>query len=269
MELHIADKTVYAYTGGKDFDLKLPTVVFVHGGEQDHSAWGLQSRYVAHHGFGVLAVDLPGHGKSAGTALARIEDMADWIVALLDAVGVQAAILVGHSMGSLAVLECAARYPQRVLRLALLGTAFPMRVAPDLLQKTEDNEPAARDMINMWSHAAYAHYPGSPGPGFWVPGMNLRLMQRQKPGVLHADFAACNNYQAGLEAAAKVRCPTLLLLGRHDRMTPARAAQDITKTIPGAKVVTLNDCGHNLMAEKPDEVLDTLLEFLRPSGATA
>jgi pimeloyl-ACP methyl ester carboxylesterase len=262
MELNIQGEKNYTYTGGKNFDPKLPTVVFIHGGEQDHSAWGLQSRYLAHHGYGVLAVDLPGHGRSAGVALARIEDMADWIVALLDAAGVRSAALIGHSMGSLAALDCAARYPNRVNRLVLLGTAFPMRVSAELLDATKKNEPAAHNMINIWSHAAYAHYPSSPGPGFWVPGANLRVMQRQKRGVLHTDFAACNDYRTGLERAAQVRCPTLLLLAQRDSMTPARAAQDIAKTIPGAKVVTIRGSGHNLMAEKPDEVLDTLIAFL-------
>ena len=263
MKLNVANREAYAYTGGKNFDPKLPTIAFIHGGEQDHSAWGLQSRYLAHHSYGVLAVDLPGHGRSDGPALTQVEDMADWIVALLDAASVKSAALVGHSMGSLAALDCAARYPNRVNRLALLGTAFPMRVSTELLDATEKNEPAAHDMVNIWSHAAYAHYPSAPGPGFWVPGTNLRVMQRQKPGVMHTDFAACNNYKTGLERAAQIRCPTLLLLGSRDSMTPARAAQDLAKTISGATVITINGSGHNLMAEKPDDVLDTLVAFLR------
>lgn len=263
MKLTVADNEVYAYTGGKNFDPNLPTIVFIHGGEQDHSAWALQSRYMAHHGYGVLAVDLPGHGRSKGAALSRIEEMADWIVALLAAAGVRTAIVIGHSMGSLVALEAAARFPDRISAMVLLGTAFPMRVSPELLEASQRDEPAAQNMINIWSHAAYAHYPGSPGPGAWVAGANLRVMQRQKPGVLHTDFAACNNYKAGLERAAQVRCPTLLLLARHDLMTPARAAQDIAKAITGAKIVMIPGSGHNLMAEKPDEVLDALIAFLR------
>lgn len=262
MELAIDNQKAYAYTGGKDFDPKLPTVAFIHGGEHDHSVWVLQSRYLAHHGYSVLALDLPGHGRSHGAPLARIEDMADWVVAVLDAAGVKAAALVGHSMGSLIALECAGRFPERVTHLALLGTAFPMRVSTELLEATRSNEPLAQGMINVWSHAAYAHYPNNPGPGAWVVGANLRLMQRQKPGVLRADFAACNNYAAGMERAAAVACPTLLLLGQRDLMTPARAAHDLANTIRGAEVVTLAGSGHNMMAERPDEVLDALVDFL-------
>ena len=265
MELSVNGQKAYAYTGGKMFDPRLPAVLFIHGGEQDHSVWALQSRYLAHHGYGVLAVDLPGHGRSGGAALARVADMADWIVAVMDLAGVRTAALVGHSMGSLVALECAARYPQRVNRIALLAFAYPMRVSRELLQATKDDVPAAHAMINLWSHSAYAHYPSNPGPGFWVRGENLRLMQRQKPGVLHADFAACNDYGDGRERAAQIKCPTLFLLAGRDAMTPARGAQDVAEAIPGAKTITL-ECGHNLMAEKPDEVLDALVQFLRTEG---
>jgi pimeloyl-ACP methyl ester carboxylesterase len=138
-----------------------------------------------------------------------------------------------------------------------------MRVSPDLLQATKSRESDAHGMINIWSHSAYAHYPGNPGPGFWVIGGNLRLMQRQKPGVLHADFAACDGYKTGFERGAQVKCPALFLLGARDAMTPARAGRDLARAVPNSVVKTLEGAGHNLMGEKPDEVLDVLLEFLR------
>jgi len=262
MQLRVAQHQAFAYTGGQDFDPRLPAVVFIHGGAQDHCVWALQSRYLAHHGCAVLAVDLPGHGKSAGAPLADIAAMSDWTVALLDAARVRTATLIGHSMGSLVALDCAARYPTRVERIALLATAFPMRVSAELLEATRSDEPRAHRMINAWSHSAIAHYPSNPGPGFWVIGGNLRLMQRQKPGVLHADFAACNDYTAGAERAAQIRCPTLVMLGELDAMTPARAGRELANTIPHARLLQLEDCGHNLMGEKPDEVLDALLAFL-------
>ena len=112
------------------------------------------------------------------------------------------------------------------------------------------------------SDLAYAQYPNNPGPGFWVIGENLRLMQRQKPGVLHADFAACNAYAGGLERAAQVRCAALVVLGRLDAMTPARPGRELAQAIPKARLLQLADCGHNLMAEKPDEILDSLVDFL-------
>ena len=263
MELKINGNKAYAYTGGKAFDAGLPTVLFVHGAQCDHSVWILQSRYLAHHGYGVLALDLPGHGRSAGPALARVEDLADWITGVLDAAGVSRSAVVGHSMGSLVALECAARHPARVARIALLATAYPMKVSAELLDATRDDEPLAQDMVNIWSHLAYAQYPSNPGPGFWVIGENLRLMQRQKPGVMHVDFSACSAYAGGAAAAAKVACPALFVIARRDAMTPARSAQAFAQTVKGARIVSIEGSGHNMMGEKPDEVLDALAAFLR------
>lgn len=263
MELTVNGTKAYAYTGGKIFDARLPTVVFVHGAEHDHSVWILQSRYLAHHGYGVLAVDLPGHGRSAGAALASIEDLAEWIAALLDAAGAKQAAIAGHSMGSLIALECAARHPSRVAKIALLSTAYPMKVSDALLDATKNDEPAAQDMVTIWSHAAYAQYPNNPGPGFWVIGEYLRLMQRQKTGIMHTDFAACNAYAGGAEAAAKVLCPALFVIARRDAMTPARSAQAFAHTVKGARIAMIEGSGHNMMGEKPDEVLDALVGFLQ------
>jgi pimeloyl-ACP methyl ester carboxylesterase len=188
--------------------------------------------------------------------------MADWIAAVIHAAGAKRATLVGHSMGSLIALECAARHPGTITGIALLGPAFPMRVSPELLAATKEDEPAAQDMINIWSHSSYAHYPSNPGPGFWVIGENLRLLQRQKPGVLHTDFAACNNYAAGLDGATRVSCPALAIIGKRDQMTPPRAARDLLAALGDVRSVLIEGSGHAMMAEKPDEVLDALKVFL-------
>ena len=262
MQLAIRDTHAYAYTGGKAFDPALPTLVFIHGAEHDHCIWVLQTRYLAHHGFGVLAVDLPGHGRSDGAPLDSVEKIAGWIIAVLDAAGVAKATLIGHSMGSLIAIECAARYPDRIAKIALVGTAFPMKVSDELLNATRDDEPLAQDMVNIWSHSAYAQYPGNPGPGFWAMGGNLRLMQRQKPGVMHTDFAACNAYANGIDAAKQVRCPALLIMGKRDLMTPPRAAKEILGALADKRSIEIAGAGHALMAEKPDEVLEALRGFV-------
>lgn len=262
MQLTVNGHPAYAYTGGKPFDAALPTVVFIHGAEHDHCVWVLQSRYLAHHGHGVLAVDLPGHGRSGGEPLRTVEAMANWVRALLDAAGVQKAVLVGHSMGSLIAIECAARYPDRVAKLVLVGTAFPMKVSDELLTATRDDEPLAQDMVNIWSHSAYAHYPSNPGPGFWVIGENLRLMQRQKPGVMHADFSACNDYANGVAACGQVKCPVLLVVGKRDMMTPPRATKDIVGALADKRIVEIAGSGHAIMAEKPDDLLDAIRAFV-------
>lgn len=260
---------LYAYTGGKAFDPTLPTIVFLHGGEHDHSVWILQSRYMAHHGYGVLALDLPGHMRSAGPALATIESMAENIAAALKACGTERLILVGHSMGSLIALELATALRDKTHGVVLIATASPMRVSDALLDATKNSPPRAMDMINVWSHsasiAAFDRKPSSPGPGFSNVWSNLRLMQRvaQRNGsdVLRADFAACNAYQHGAQAVAELTCPALFILSATDSMTPARAAQPLIDACKDATVVTLRGTGHSLMAENPDGVREALRRF--------
>lgn len=264
MQFDINGAGAYAYTGGKAFDAALPSIVLIHGAQNDHSVWALQSRYLAHHGYAVLAVDLPGHGRSSGPALDKVEAMADWILALLDAAGVERALLAGHSMGSLIALEASRRAPGRVAGLALLGSTYPMKVSDTLLESARTDEAAAIDMVNIWSHSSIAHKPSCPGPGFSVMGGARRLMQRmsaRNPAQLfYTDFAACNAYAQGEAAAGAVRCPTLFVFGKKDVMTPPRSTSLLTGAIKHGRIVKV-DAGHQMMAESPDAVLDALAGF--------
>ena len=262
VRLRVAGNDVYAYTGARAFDAARPTVVFVHGAVNDHSVWALQSRYFAHHGWNALAVDLPGHGRSAGEALPRVEAIADWIVALLDAAGAAKAALVGHSLGSLAVLDAAGRHADRVTKIALLGTVVPMPVSDLLLDAARANDHVAYELINGWSYSAGRQLGGNQIPGMWMTGSALRLMERARPGVLHTDLTACHAYAGGLAAAAAVRCAALVIVGERDQMAPPKGAQALLATLAEARTVTLPGCGHALMAEEPDAVLDALAAFL-------
>src|ERR1700684_3222016 len=117
MRVIVAGAEVFAGSGGRDFDPSLPAIVFLHGAGMDHSVWALLARAFAHHGHAVLAPDFPRHGRSAGAPLESIPALADWTAALIDAAGVKAAKLVGHSMGSLVALETAARHPNKTTGL--------------------------------------------------------------------------------------------------------------------------------------------------------
>ena len=264
MIVQVQGVDAYCYTGGKPFNPAQPTAIFIHGAQNDHSVWALQTRYFAHHGVNVLALDLPGHGRSKGKGCTSVEAMADWVLAVMDAVGVDKALMIGHSMGSLIALEASHRAPQRVNRLAMLGTTYPMKVSDALLDTAKNNEPAAIDMVNIFSHSTMAHKPSCPGPGFYVMGGARRLMQRvsqiNPEQLFYTDFFACNAYANGERAAAAVACPTLFVFGSKDMMTPARSTKTLTATIPHGKIVTV-DAGHALMAEQPDAVLDALFAF--------
>jgi pimeloyl-ACP methyl ester carboxylesterase len=258
MQLQVNGTDIFIATGGRKFDPDLPTVVMLHGAGFDHTSWALHSRWFAHHGYGVLAPDLPGHGRSSGAPLPTIADMADWTAALLDAGGAAKARLVGHSMGSLIALETAARYPAKVSALSLIGTAATMTVGPDLLKAAKANDHAAIDMVSIWGLGFQAELGGSLAPGLWMHSCAERVLEQCKPGVLFNDLSACNAYQNALAAAAKVTAPTTLILGERDMMTPARAGKALAAALPNSRTVVLSGAGHMMMNERPDELLAAL-----------
>ncbi len=193
MRLTVDGHDVYAYTGTRALVAAQPTVVFVHGAANDHSVWALQSRYFAHHGHNVLAFDLPGHGRSGGAALPAVDAIADWLPRTLDAAGVAAAALVGHSLGSLAALACAARHPQRVTKIALLGPAVPMPVSDALLAaaQADDRCPAlvvmgARDLMAPPKGAQALVSALADKRVTTLPGTGHALMAEQPDAVLDA-----------------------------------------------------------------------------------
>jgi len=262
MEMSVQGGQAYAYTGGKPFDPALPCVVFVHGALHDHSVWTLVSRWLAHHGHAVLALDLPGHGRSAGPPPADVGAAADWALQVLDAAGVEQAAWVGHSMGSLIGLEAAARAPQRATRLVMVGTAYPMPVSDALLATARDAPLRAIDMVNSFSIASLASKPSYPGPGMWLHGANRALMRRTLRGcpqlnLFEHDFRICDRYDGGLAAAARVTCPVHFILGERDQMTSPKATREIGAALQ-ARVQTVADSGHSIMVEQPDPFLAAL-----------
>jgi pimeloyl-ACP methyl ester carboxylesterase len=258
MKLNVNGAEIFVATGGREFDSALPTVVLLHGAGFDHTTWALHSRWFAHHGFGLLAPDLPGHGRSAGKPLPTIADMADWTAALLDAAGATKARLVGHSMGSLIALETAARHPEKVSGLSLIGTAATMTVGPDLLKAAEANDHAAIDMVSIWGLGFQAELGGSLAPGLWMHSGAQRTLEQCRPGVLFNDLNACNAYQGALAAAAKISVPVTLILGERDMMTPAKAGKALAAAMANARTVVMPGAGHMMMTERPDELLAAL-----------
>jgi pimeloyl-ACP methyl ester carboxylesterase len=258
MQLSVNGTDIFVATGGREFDASLPTVVLLHGGGFDHTAWALHSRWFAHHGFGVLAPDLPGHGRSKGAPLPTIADMADWTVALLDAAGGKSAKLIGHSMGSLIALETAARHPEKVTALGLIGTSAAMAVGPDLLKAAEANDHSAVDMVSIWGLGFQAELGGSLAPGLWMHYGAERVLERCRPGVLFNDLFACNAYQDALAAAARITVPVTVILGERDMMTPLRAGKALAAALSNSRTVVLSGAGHMMMAERPDELLAAL-----------
>ena len=258
MKLSVNGAEVFVTTGGREFDPSLPAVVFIHGAGFDHSSWALHTRWFAHHGHAVLAPDMPGHGRSAGPSLGSIAEMADWTSALLRAAGAAKAHLIGHSLGSLIALETAARHPDHVSALSLIGTAATMTVGPDLLKAAEAGDQAAIEMMSIWGLGFRAELGGSLAPGLWMHGGAQAVLKTCEPSVLFRDLSACNSYGNAPTAAASVKVPTTLILGERDMMTPAKAGKALAAAIPHARTIVMPGAGHMMMSECPDELLAAL-----------
>jgi len=263
MIIDVNGTALFAATGGQEFDPEKPNLIFIHGAAMDHTAWVLQSRYLAHHGFNVFALDLPGHGKSGGDIPASIDDMADWIIAFMDAANLESAMLVGHSMGALTALSTAGRYPDRISRLVMVGIAYPMMVGEDFLNMARENDPAAYQMMIDWSHARPSHMGASEVPGLWMIGNALRTVENSGEDTLYKGLSICAGYKGGFDAAENLQCPTLFILGDRDMMTMPRAAQKLIQAIPNSETVMLENCGHMQMIEKAQDVRNALSAFLK------
>lgn len=244
----------HASTGGVALRGTDPVVLLIHGAGMDSTVWQLQTRYLAHRGFRAVAVDLPGHGKSNGTALGDVASMAGWIARFIDAVGLGAVHVVGHSMGSFIALELASRHPDLVRSICLLGTATSMPVHPDLLASASADLPHAAALMAAWGHAQPAHVGPNPTPGLWMLGGARALVENSTPGVLATDLHACAAYDNALMAAASVACPATVVIGLGDKMTPPKGGRALAAALGHGQVTELADTGHSMMTENPRAV---------------
>jgi pimeloyl-ACP methyl ester carboxylesterase len=263
MYINVNETEYYAYTATHDPDKNLETVVFVHGTSMDHTVWSHQSRYFGYHGYNVLAIDLPGHKFSEGELLSSIEEMADWLNQVIEKCAGTGFHIVGHSMGSLIALEAAAgfNHPDASLNsLSLVGFSYPMTVTPQLMEAAEHDPSSAYSMMTQWSHTSKIG--GEPVPGFWSPGMQMSMMENSRPGSVHTDLVACDTYKGGEKAFENVDCPILFLSGRLDKMAPAKLAMAEADKNEQAEIVLIPNCGHSIMSESPDGVLNELKRFI-------
>ncbi len=262
MELSLHDKTVRYANGGREHDPALPGVVLLHGAGMNRTAWQLQTRFLAHHGYRVAAVDLPGHGGSDGPPLETIPEMAEWVVEFIEALDLGPAHIVGHSMGTYIAMEAAAHHPDAVQSIVLVGTASAMPVHPELLDAAVNDIPHAGRLMTSWGFGARAHVGRHATPGMWLLGGSTALIDVSREGSLGADMAACNAYDGALAAAAEITCPASFVLGSLDKMTPARRAVELAAAFADSRTVVVEGSGHMLPMEAPDATREAIVEAL-------
>ena len=157
MKHQLGEIEVHIATGGRDFDSNAESIVMLHGSGQNHLTWVLQSRYFAYRGYSVLAPDFPGHGLSGGEPLFSIEDMAAWVITLIDSLGIDSTMLIGHSQGALVALEAASSNPTIFTKLALIAGAMQIPVNEDLMSLSDTALTKAISAMMSWGHGPNAH----------------------------------------------------------------------------------------------------------------
>jgi pimeloyl-ACP methyl ester carboxylesterase len=272
MNFLVQQQPAFVYTGGQDFQPEAPNVIFVHGAANDHSVWRDVVRQLrnntANDGLNLLAVDLPGHGQTFAEAKSSVEAYAEWLVNFLDNGAIQAATLVGHSMGSLIALDVARRYPERVARLGLIGTALPMPVSDAVVQMVQTNQAAASDQLTRWNFYLRKNADGSFPPPTPTMQTYRNLLAAARPGVMGNDLAACAHYHLDDAAVAAINTPVAILASEHDKMVSAAAAATLCEHLPNAKLTVLSGVGHAMMQQASIDVADwinTIIEPLRPT----
>jgi pimeloyl-ACP methyl ester carboxylesterase len=226
-------------------------LVLVHGAGGRHLDWPAPLRRLRE--ANVYALDLPGHGRSGGAGRSSIAAYRDFLLGFFDALGLERAVVVGHSMGGAIALDFALHCPGRLDGLILVGSGARLRVLPAILTGVLTDFEATVDLV-----LDYAFGPSATE--------QLRRLGRQRlletpQQVLHGDYAACDAFDV-MERLEEIRCPTLAICGTADRLTPLKYSVYLRDHTPGAELVLVDTAGHMVMLEKPEVVARAVFEFI-------
>lgn len=240
-------------------------LVMVHGAGGNHTHWLPQLGFLRElPGWSVVALDLPGHGRSGGEARSSISEYAQAVFRAVEALsqkregaglgGGRPLVVAGHSMGGAVALEMALSRPGSLAGLILVGTGARLRVLPSALEKLARGE---RDETLL--HMAYG--PGAP-PELVERG---RAEYRAVPvQVLYRDYTACDRFDR-LEAVAGLRLPALVVVGAEDVLTPPKYSRYLADRLGGTLRIVPGR-GHMVMLENPQAVSEAMAEFLTGLG---
>lgn len=260
IEVDVAGDLAAVHTGGGPIDPDR-AVILIHGAGMDHTGWRYQTRRLAGLGLNPIAPDLPGHGGSAGKPLTDVEEMGNWVVMLIDRLGIAQVDLVGHSMGSFVALEAYRSRPDLTERLVLISTTDRMSVHPELLDAADAGDPHAIDLMIGWMHTGGHRFGGHETAGSWKAGTVRRLLERHLDTALAVDLRACDAYDPA-QVASTVGAPTLIVQGDLDRMTTLSGARRLAAMLPDARLAVMSDAGHMVINESSTPAQQVLVDFL-------
>jgi pimeloyl-ACP methyl ester carboxylesterase len=234
-----------------------PVLVLVHGAGGSRLHWPPQLRRMI--GATVYTLDLPGHARSGGDGCETIDCYVEAVVAFLDGVAVDQAVIGGHSMGGAIAQTLALEADERVSALVLVGTGARLRVATAILEGIKDDFEKAIDLVTR--------YAWSPDTDPSLSELGRQGLRETRPDVLLGDFAACDRFDI-MDRLGEIKVPALVIGGSVDKLTPVKYARYLAEHIPDARLVTVEGAGHMVMLEQPEQVADAVREFVMASHST-
>jgi len=233
-----------------------PALVLLHGAGGSRLNWPAELRRLEQarlSGVAVYTLDLPGHGRSGGSGRDAIEDYATDVASFFDAVGIERAVIVGHSMGGAIALTMALDFPERVTGLVLVATGARLRVAPSILERISTDFEAAVDIITSyaWSQEAPSE----------LVDLGRERFRDAGPDVLLGDLTACDRFDV-MQRLGEIDVPTLVVAGSADRLTPVEYSHHLAEHISEAQIAIIEGAGHMVMLERPVEVAEGVQHFL-------
>jgi pimeloyl-ACP methyl ester carboxylesterase len=250
----------YFHTGPTTLPSAVPdlskgeSLLFVHAAGSNGNTWHNQlAAFADNHS--PLAFDFPGHGRSGGTeSLKSIESYRDFLAAFMDALRLRPSVLIGRSMGGAIAMSYALAHPERVRGLVLAATAARFELPQPMLD-TWKNVMLGRAQQPFTTEAF------SPKTEFAV--MREMWMEQVKtdPRVRYFDLIACDQFDVGARLG-EIKVPTLIVAGRDDAITPPQRSEVLHAGIKGSKLVVIEDAGHMVSNEKPQEFNGALRGFL-------
>ena len=229
--------------------------LFIHGAGGSGTSWYFQRDL--QDSMEVILVDLPGHGKSPGPGLDRVEDMRDAVLDTLRSLKIEKAFIAGHSMGGAIALSLALSHPGCVKGLILVGTGARLRVMPEFLEGIlKDKEGTLRQITEV---AFGRNTPPEVKEG------GLREMMKCEARTIYNDYHACDKFDA-MGSLKEITVPTLIVCAGSDLMTPPKYSEYIHSQIKGSKIELIERIGHMIMIESPAELNKAVREFVRASS---
>ena len=239
-----------------DIDKNKPSILLMHGSGLTHIVWSLHEQFYSSQGFNVLSVDIPGHGNSEGPALKSIEEISDWIKALMIKADIKKIIIIGHSQGGLVGIDFASRYPELTDKIVLVSASYKMPVNQDLIDLAEAGDEKSILLMMKWGYEGSKAFIGG------NPVKKIINSARDIREILAVDLNACNNYKNGENAIKKINSPTLCIFGDLDKMVPVKVGLKMTEQIKNSETKIISDCGHMVIFEKAFEMRKLVKEFI-------